>query len=50
MSLVMKSYNPNVPFAPPGQMASVVSFLVSDEAVFVNGEQIVVDGWFTSIV
>lgn len=50
MKLVAKNFNPKIPFAPPEQITGVVSFLASEDAAFVTGEQIVVDGGVTSII
>jgi 3-oxoacyl-[acyl-carrier protein] reductase len=32
-------------YAEPGEIADAVAFLISDEAKFINGQVLCVDGW-----
>ena len=43
----MMGRTPNARIGEPGDVASLVAFLVSDEAKHINGQQIVIDGGWT---
>ena len=44
-----KNQNPTKKLANPDEIASSTIFLISDEASYVNGTNLIVDGGWTSI-
>ena len=47
-SVSRRSAHPLIPFGRPEQMAGVIAFLASEDASYVNGEHITVDGAVTA--